>query len=110
MGKQKVEIYVYGTEQICASCVGMPSSKETYEWLQAAIGRKYPDQPFEIRYVDFQNPPEGEKESAFSERVIEEDLIYPVIVIDDEIIAEGNPRLKDIYKVMAGYGYEEVNN
>ncbi|MBZ4317529.1 YuzD family protein, partial [Mycobacterium tuberculosis] len=23
-------------------------SKETYEWLEAAIGRKYPNQPFQI--------------------------------------------------------------
>ncbi len=106
MKAESVTIYVYGAEQICASCVGMPSSKETYEWLKAAISRKYPEQSFGIEYVDFQNPPESEKE--FAERVVEEDLIYPVVVIDGEIIAEGNPRLKDIYKVMENRGYEPV--
>ncbi|TGU62208.1 DUF1462 family protein, partial [Mesorhizobium sp. M00.F.Ca.ET.186.01.1.1] len=29
-----VEIKVFGTEQLCASCVNLPSAKETAEWMQ----------------------------------------------------------------------------
>lgn len=103
--KKEAEIFVYGAEQICASCVNLPSSKETYEWLEAAISRKFPDQPFKIRYIDIFNPPEEEAAKAFAERIIEEDLFYPVVTMDDEIIGEGNPRLKDVYKKMVEYGY-----
>ncbi|MGQ0454629.1 DUF1462 family protein, partial [Bacillus sp. SS-TM] len=51
-----VNVQVYGTKVICASCVGMPSSTETFEWLQAAIGRKYEGQEnkFNFEYIDFQ--------------------------------------------------------
>ncbi|RWR06354.1 YuzD family protein [Siminovitchia fortis] len=103
--KKEAEILVYGAEQICASCVNLPSSKETYEWLEAAISRKFPDQPFKIRYIDIFNPPEEKVVKEFAERVIEEDLFYPVVTMDDEIIGEGNPRLKDVYRKMEEYGY-----
>ena len=103
--KKEAEIIVYGAEQICASCVNLPSSKETYEWLEAAITRKFPGQPFKIRYIDIFNPPEETETKAFAERVIEEDLFYPVVTMDDEIIGEGNPRLKDVYMKMKEYGY-----
>ncbi|GAA3319967.1 hypothetical protein GCM10020331_029050 [Ectobacillus funiculus] len=46
------KISVYGAKVICASCVGMPSSIETFEWLQAAIRRKYPEQLFQFEYID----------------------------------------------------------
>ena len=44
MTTNKVKIEIYGADVICASCVNAPSSKDTYEWLQAAIDRKYPGQ------------------------------------------------------------------
>ncbi|TLS38840.1 DUF1462 family protein [Pseudalkalibacillus caeni] len=93
------EILVYGAKERCAACVNLPSSFETAEWLSAALNRKYPEKEIHVRYVDIFNP-EGDEESIFSERVIEEDLFYPVIVMNDEIISEGNPRLKDIYKAI----------
>ena len=43
----EVEIIFYGAEQLCPSCVNLPSSKETFEWLEAAISRKFPNQAFE---------------------------------------------------------------
>jgi len=49
MSQTKPQIEIYGTEVICASCVNAPSSKDTYEWLQAAIDRKYPNQGYNIR-------------------------------------------------------------
>jgi disulfide oxidoreductase YuzD len=87
-------VYVYGAEQICSSCVNLPSSKSTATWLEAALGRKYGDK-IKVRYVDIHQP-ETETESFFCKRVLEEDLWYPVVVIGDEIVAEGNPKLKEI--------------
>ncbi|OZM55959.1 disulfide oxidoreductase [Lottiidibacillus patelloidae] len=103
--KKEVEVIVYGANQLCPSCIHLPSSKETYEWLEAALKRKYPEQPFTIRYVDFTNP-EMDKDKEFSERIVEEDLFYPVVTVEGEIVGEGNPRLKTIYKEMEQYGYE----
>ena len=45
MSQSHPVIEVFGADIICASCVNAPSSKDTYEWLQAAISRKYPEQP-----------------------------------------------------------------
>ncbi|WP_147535308.1 YuzD family protein [Bacillus marasmi] len=107
MEKERLEIVVYGAEQTCASCVGLPSSKDTIEWLEAAISRKFPNQPFQVIYIDIFNPPEDQDRQAFSQKVIEEDLFYPVVVIGDQIVGEGNPRLKAIYEVMEQHGYHE---
>jgi len=101
-----VEITVYGAEEICASCVNLPSSKETYEWIEAAVKRKFPNQPFSITYVDIFNPPEDDHKKSFAKRVIEEDLFYPVVLVEDCIIGEGNPRLKNIFAEMEKYGYK----
>ncbi|WP_210365703.1 YuzD family protein [Bacillus sp. REN3] len=105
MDRKEVEIVVYGADVLCPSCVNLPSSKETYEWLEAAIGRKYTGQPFKITYVDINNPPEDDSKKEFAERVIEEDLFYPVVLLEGKIVGEGNPKLKTIYAEMEKYGY-----
>ncbi|WP_449537432.1 YuzD family protein [Ferdinandcohnia sp. Marseille-Q9671] len=105
MEKQKVEICVYGAEVLCPSCVNLPSSKETYEWLEAALSRKFPNQPFDITHIDIFNPPGDEDKKAFSSRVIEEDMFYPVVVLEGVIVGEGSPKLKTIYAEMEKYGY-----
>lgn len=102
---RKVEVTIYGAEVLCPSCVNLPSSKETYEWLEAAISRKYPEQPFTISYVDIHQPPENQTKQQFAQRVIEEDMFYPVVLIEEEIVGEGNPKLKTIYAEMEKYGY-----
>lgn len=104
-GEEMVNVQVYGTKVICASCVGMPSSTETFEWLQAAIGRKYEGQEnkFKFEYIDFQEEQEDEDKKAFAERVVEEDLFYPVVLVNGEIVGEGNPRLKDVYEEIEKY-------
>ncbi len=104
--KKPVTITVYGAEQICASCVNLPGSKDTYEWLEAAISRKFPDQPFNMDYVDIMNPPADRKKAEFAKKILEEDIFYPVVLVEDEIVAEGNPRLKNIYAKMEKYGYK----
>ena len=103
----KVEICVYGSEVLCPSCINLPSSKETYEWLEAAIRRKFPNQPFTITYIDINNPPIDDSEKQkFSGRVIKEDMFYPVVVIEGEIVGEGNPKLKVISSKLEKYGYQ----
>lgn len=101
-----IELVVYGAEVLCPSCVNLPSSKETYEWLEAAISRKFPNQPFQISYVDIYQPPNDEIKQAFAERVIEEDMFYPVVVLEDEVVGEGNPKLKTIFGAMERHGYK----
>jgi disulfide oxidoreductase YuzD len=108
MENKLVEIVVYGAEQLCPSCVNLPSSKETYEWLEAAIGRKFPEQPFTISYVDIFNPPADLEKKDFAQRVIEEDMFYPVVLLEGTVVGEGNPKLKTIYAEMEKYGYKGV--
>jgi disulfide oxidoreductase YuzD len=100
------EIIVYGAEQICASCVNLPSSKETCDWLEAAITRKFKDQTFHISYVDIFNPPSDPAKQKFALKVIEEDMFYPVVVINEVVVGEGNPRLKVIFSELEKYGYK----
>jgi disulfide oxidoreductase YuzD len=105
MGVKKVTITVYGAEQICASCVGAPGSKDTYEWLQAAIGRKYNDEAITFEYVDIDQPQKGEKQK-FVAQIFAEDLFYPIVLVNDEMVAEGVPRLKKVYQALDKYGLE----
>lgn len=100
MENKEVLITVYGAEQICASCVGAPGSKDTYEWLQAAIGRKYDAEAIQYEYVDINQPQEDEQRRNFIERIFEEDLFYPIVFINDVMVAEGIPKLKTIYKAL----------
>lgn len=100
-----IEVRVYGAETVCPSCVNFPSSLETSTWLEAVLGRKYGEQ-VRVRYIDIYQP-EGEEERLFSHRVVEEDLWYPIVVIDGEVVGEGNPRLKAIQKKLAEMGVLE---
>jgi disulfide oxidoreductase YuzD len=102
----EVEVIVYGAEQLCPSCVNLPSSKETFEWLEAAISRKFPHQPVQMTYVDIYQPPKASEKVKFAQRVIEEDMFYPVVVIKEKVVGEGNPRLKTIFSELEKYGYK----
>ncbi|EHL79521.1 hypothetical protein HMPREF1015_01073 [Bacillus smithii 7_3_47FAA] len=104
--QKPIEIVVYGAEQICASCVHLPSSKDTFEWLTAALERKFPHQPFKMTYVDIYDPPEDKEKKSFASRVIEEELFYPVVLVEGKMVGEGNPRLKVICEEMEKYGYK----
>jgi len=101
-----VELVLYGAAQLCPSCVNLPSSKETFEWLEAAIARKFPNQPLKMTYVDIFQHVEDESKKEFAKKVVEEDMFYPVVVINDQIVGEGNPRLKTIYAELEKYGYQ----
>nr|WP_207145704.1 YuzD family protein [Brevibacillus brevis] len=102
-----VDIKVFGTEQLCASCVNLPSAKETAEWLEAALSRKYGSDSIRIVYSDFQQP-QTDDDKSWANRIIEEDLWYPLVVISGEIVGEGNPRLKDIYEKLESMGVQPI--
>ncbi|MEO2073881.1 MAG: YuzD family protein [Bacillus sp. (in: firmicutes)] len=108
MNTTEVEIVLYGAEQLCPSCVNLPSSRETFEWLEAAIARKFPNQPVKMVYVDIHQPAGDEEKLTFAQRVIEEDMFYPVVVIKDKVVGEGNPRLKTIFSELEKYGYQAM--
>ncbi|HEX7064636.1 MAG TPA: DUF1462 family protein [Bacillales bacterium] len=103
-----LEIVVYGSEAPCPSCLHAPSSKETKEWIEAAVQRKFPGQDLPIRYVDIENP-KLEKDHEFCERILADEFFYPLVVINGEIAGEGDPRLKTIYKTIEKYGFKPVS-
>ncbi|GEN33309.1 MULTISPECIES: YuzD family protein [Aneurinibacillus] len=93
-----MEILVFGAEQLCASCVNLPSAKDTAEWLQAALERKY-GSGIAVRYVDIDQPLEG-MEADFAARIHAEEFWYPLVVLQGQVIGEGNPKLKDIQQAI----------
>lgn len=101
--QDNVEVLVYGTAVICASCVNAPSSEETASWLQSLFDRKYGDNIIKVKYIDFQKP-ENEQDKLFARKIILENLWYPVVVINGEIITEGNPNLKVIFNKLKELG------
>lgn len=104
-----LKIEVYGRNQICASCVGAPGSKDTYEWLQAAISRKYGTDQFSYTYIDMDNPEQyAYKHQEMIKHIVEEDLFYPLILLDNEIISEGIPHLKTIFKTIEAKGIRQI--
>jgi disulfide oxidoreductase YuzD len=93
-----MEILVFGAEQLCASCVNLPSAKDTAEWLQAALERKYGAE-ITVRYVDIDQPLTG-VEAEFAARIHAEEFWYPLVVLNGQVIGEGNPKLKDIQQAI----------
>lgn len=106
MAQTKAIIEVYGTNVICASCVNAPSSIDTYEWLQAAIGRKFPNQPFDIRYIDIEAPLENDRDIEYASRIADDEFFYPLVLINDEIVGEGYVQIKPVFKALENLGYE----
>ncbi|WP_131502145.1 DUF1462 family protein [Exiguobacterium sp. s166] len=87
-----MEIKVYGAAKTCPSCVGAPSSEETYSWLQAVLGRKY-GTTLTFEYVDFEDEPfEDEWVTALKDDV----YFYPLVLLDGEMVDEGYVQLKKI--------------
>lgn len=105
MSKSKVIIEIYGADIICASCVNSPSSKDTYEWLQAAIDRKYLNQPYEIEYIDIESEVTEEKHKRIIQQIQEDVFFYPLVMINDEMIGEGYIQLKPVFSALEKYGY-----
>ena len=105
MSKSHVKIEVYGADVICASCVNAPSSKDTYEWLEAAISRKFPNQPFEIAYIDIDQELTDAREIEIAEKIRNDEYFYPLVMIDEEMTGEGHIQLKPVFTKLEKTGY-----
>ncbi|KAB2864558.1 MAG: YuzD family protein [Exiguobacterium chiriqhucha] len=90
-----MKITVYGAEVQCVSCVGAPSSIETYEWLQSALARKYPNQAFEFEYIDFETA-----DDDIAEAIKQDEWFYPLVLIDGEVVDEGVVQLRKVYSAI----------
>ncbi|TWT24398.1 YuzD family protein [Planomicrobium sp. CPCC 101110] len=102
---KELSIEVYGTEVICASCVNAPSSKDTYEWLEAAISRKYKDQPFSITYIDIEKPQTEAHKQDYAQRILDDEFFYPLVLVEGEVVGEGYVQLKPVYKELEKHGF-----
>ncbi|MFD1927547.1 YuzD family protein [Sporosarcina siberiensis] len=105
MNRNKVLVEIYGADIICASCVNSPSSKDTYDWLQAAIGRKYPNQPFTIEYIDIESTIEDERKKGIAQQILDDEYFFPLVMIDGKMIGEGHISLKPIFSEFEKQGY-----
>ena len=98
-------IEIFGADIICASCVNAPSSKDTYEWLEAAISRKYPNQPFTIRYIDIESQLTEERDQDYARRIQDDEFFYPLVLINDEVVGEGYIQLKPVTDKLESLGF-----
>lgn len=106
MGQSKAIIEVYGADVICASCVNAPSSKDTYEWLQAAIARKFPNQEVKYRFINIDNVLENERDIDYANRIRDDEFFYPLVLINDEVVGEGYIQIKPVYEALEKLGYK----
>lgn len=105
MNQQKPLIEVYGAEIMCASCVNAPSSKDTYEWLQAAIDRKFPNQRYLIRYINIDSPIDNEHDKEWAKKIQNDEFFYPLVLINNEVIGEGYIQIKPIFSALEKLGF-----
>lgn len=86
-----MNVVVYGADVVCASCVNAPSSKETYEWLQSILQRSFPDLDFNYVYKDIQAKDDiiTDYDDYIVQQIDEDELFYPTLVINDEVVADG---------------------
>ncbi|MFC3420199.1 YuzD family protein [Salinicoccus hispanicus] len=97
----KYVINVYGRDVICASCVNAPGSKDTYEWLEAVLTRKYPENDLNFSYIDIdRNDNLSDFDESIIERINDDELFYPLVTINDEIVQDGHVQLKPIQRLM----------
>ncbi|ALC84600.1 disulfide oxidoreductase [Bacillus sp. FJAT-22090] len=105
MTTQAINIEIFGADIVCASCVNAPSSKDTYEWLQAAIDRKFPNHQVSFTYIDIEKPIENKKYQTIANRIADDEFFYPLVMLNEEVIGEGYIQLKPVYAALEKYGY-----
>lgn len=97
----KYAINVYGRDVVCASCVNAPGSKDTYEWLEAVLSRKYPDHELKFNYIDIDHEDNlSDYDESLIERINDDELFYPLVTVNDEVVQDGHVRLKPIQKTI----------
>ncbi|SHE81494.1 Disulfide oxidoreductase YuzD [Seinonella peptonophila] len=103
-----ITLYVMGDgdQENCSSCVQSPSSAETATWLDAALKRRFGTKQVNVQWVDV-NHPRTQHERQLAKCILEEEYWYPVVMLDSQVIAEGNPRLKEIVQRLVALGVVE---
>ncbi|MFQ3853529.1 YuzD family protein [Staphylococcus sp. 2S1] len=98
----KASVIVYGADIVCASCVNAPTRRNTYDWLQPLLKRKYPDIQFEFTYIDIEKDTENltDHDQQYIECIQEDELFYPLVTINEAYVSDGYVQLKDITKFM----------
>ncbi|WP_214766907.1 MULTISPECIES: DUF1462 family protein [unclassified Exiguobacterium] len=91
-----MEIKVYGAAVTCPSCVGAPSSEETFSWLQAVLGRKY-ETELTFVYVDFEH---ATTRDSWVDALKDDEYFYPLVLLDGEMIDEGYVQLKKVTRAI----------
>lgn len=92
-------VNVYGRDVICASCVNAPSSKDTHDWLDALFQKKFPNEEIKVNYIDMDNDTNlSDYDQELIEQVNNDELFYPLVTINDEIVQDGYVQLKPIIK------------
>ena len=109
MKAKQVLVEVYGADVICASCVNAPTSIDTYEWLHAAIQRKYPNDSFEIVYIDIESTLDDARQRSLAEQVKEEEYFYPLVIVNEEVVGEGHIQLKPVFRELEKLGFSPTN-
>ncbi|CDQ21297.1 YuzD family protein [Halobacillus karajensis] len=110
MKDEGIRVVVYGADVKCASCVNAPGSRETYEWLQAAIGRKFNDSHIIYAYYDIHEEKQADADHSIIQQILNGELFYPLVMIENEVVAEGDPRLKKVYQVLERHGIKQLGN
>ncbi|WP_249671311.1 DUF1462 family protein, partial [Bacillus thuringiensis] len=49
------------------------------------------------------NDPEKQE---VSEKILNDEYFYPLYMVGDQVVGEGNPKLKDVYQEMEKQGYK----
>lgn len=95
----RIAVKVYGRDVICASCVNAPGSKDTYEWLEALLPKKYSDTDFRFTYIDLDNAENlSDHDDSLIEQINDDELFYPLVTMNDEVVQDGYVQLKPIYR------------
>lgn len=95
----QVAVKVYGRDIICASCVNAPGSKDTYEWLEAVLPRKYPETDFRFNFIHLDDDDNlSDHDQSLIEQIENDELFYPLVTMNDEVVQDGYVKLKPLYR------------
>ncbi|ARQ03985.1 YuzD family protein [Macrococcoides caseolyticum] len=94
-----INVIIYGADVVCASCVNAPTSKDIYDWIQPNLKRKFPELTFNFSYIDINNSSNlTDHDENIIEQINNDELFYPLITMDDEIVADGYIQLPQVTK------------
>ncbi|WP_414054097.1 YuzD family protein [Macrococcus equi] len=92
-----INVIIYGADVVCASCVNAPTSKDIFDWIQPNLNRKFPELEFNYSYIDIhQTENLTDHDENIIEQINNDELFYPLITMNDEIVADGYIQLPQV--------------